>query len=345
MARDLDSCSMSVGLYSILLMLCFLVGTGACVVDGSQYACPALMPMCAQSVDGDHRELPIRRRWMRRSGSLSHSRFKELERPFRNLRRATARALKVRMLFETWEHAATLAAALRLFDEHMQAAHLSTSPSHCSKASIHTNASIRDCKVCGDNSSDNKSCNGALDCCASQGGPEEFVAVADGSFAKLPLSRHSLRGGGGKGKKRKTCHANATTSSADGANGTCGVGGMFYHDDFIDDSMSDPALELLVSLGLQQKPIAKDGNCLFASICDQLTQHRVATTSYSSRTSTVMGIPGQLVEATTAMRRDLAAYMVAHQEQFLPFFATETSPITAFAENCHYMCKTYDTHK
>ena len=86
MARDLDSCSMSVGLYSILLMLCFLVGTGACVVDGSQYACPALMPMCAQSVDGDHRELPIRRRWMRRSGSLSHSRFKELERPFRNLR-------------------------------------------------------------------------------------------------------------------------------------------------------------------------------------------------------------------------------------------------------------------
>ena len=59
MAHDLDSCSMLVSLYSILLMLCFLIGMGACMVDGSQYACPALMPMCAQLVDGDHQELLI----------------------------------------------------------------------------------------------------------------------------------------------------------------------------------------------------------------------------------------------------------------------------------------------
>ena len=105
--------------------------------------------------------------------------------------------------------------------------------------------------------------------------------------------------------------------------------------DFIDDDTCDPASDMLALLGLQKKPIAKDGNCLFASICDQLEQH--LTFQETCDTSTQ-----HAATAVATMRQHIANHMIAYKERFLPFFATDASPIDALVQNCHYMRKMHD---
>ena len=153
---------------------------------------------------------------------------------------------------------------------------------------------------------------------------------------RLPDFRPFRGGGKGATRRRARCVHNRSlgvdTTSSTKVRASMEPAAAY---DFIDDDTCDPASDMLASLGLQKKPIAKDGNCLFASICDQLEQH--LTFQETCDTSTQ-----HAATAVATMRQHIANHMIAYKERFLPFFATDASPIDALVQNCHYMRKMHD---